>query len=544
MTPRLLLSMICLAIAPLALRAEPPTELAEREKLIGQPVSISVLPAKIDMKGPRAALQIVVTGKYADGTIRDLTPLAEISLDSDKVARHDVAGYLITTGSGTSTLAVKVGSHVARVPVDVHGFEKAEPISFRHDVIAALNVGGCNSGACHGTPSGKNGFKLSLRGFDPDSDYLQLTRDQFGRRTERVGSASLVLMKGLGRVPHEGGARFPASSVGAQTLAKWFAEGLQDDRSDLPKLERVEVLPGARQLAAPARWQQLAVVGHFSDGSRRDVTRLSVFSSSDESVARVSPTGLVEFGASGEVAITVRYLMELVPVRIIYLEPKDGFKWPSPPENNYVDKHVFTKLKMLSIEPSELCTDNEFVRRAYLDICGVLPTGDEVKSFLSDKGADKRVKLVDALLDRPEYADFWTMKWSDVLRSTRKSVALKGTYVFRNWMHGHLETQHAVRRGGPRADRLERQHLLEPGRQLLPDRPRAHSTCGDDGPALLRRPPPVRQVPQPPVRALDAGRLLQHGRMVRPREAEARLHRDRRQAEEGWGRVHLRLPRR
>src|SRR6202034_3193334 len=135
-----------------------------------------------------------------------------------------------------------------------------------------------------------------------------------------------------------------------------------------------------------------------------------VFSSSDEIIARVSPSGLVEFNSSGEVAITVRYLLELIPVRLIYLEPKEGFKWPSPPENNFVDKNVFAKLKMLSIEPSELCRDSEFVRRAYLDVCGVLPSADEVKSFLADKAGDKRAKLVDALLERPEYADFWTLK--------------------------------------------------------------------------------------------------------------------------------------
>jgi hypothetical protein len=439
MTPRILPILCAMLLTTTAYAAEPPTDGADREKLIGQPVALEVMPAKIDMKGSRAVTQVVVTGKYADGTVRDLTPVAEYKLENDKIASLDEGGYLSAIGAGKSTLSVKVGSQVARVPVEVHDFDKPNPISFRHDVIAALNVGGCNSGACHGTPSGKNGFKLSLRGFDPDVDFLQLTRDQFGRRTERIGNDSLLLLKGLGRVPHEGGARFPASSIGARTLATWFAEGLQDDKPELPALQRVEVLPGARQLAAPGRWQQLSVIGHFADGSQRDVTRLSVFSSSDEIIARVSPSGLVEFSSSGEVAITVRYLMELVPVRIIYLEPKEGFKWPTPPENNYVDKNVFAKLKMLSIEPSELCTDNEFVRRAYLDICGVLPTGDEVKSYLADKAGDKRVKLVDVLLDRPEYSDFWTLKWSDVLRSTRKTIQVKGTYVFRTWMHGHLE---------------------------------------------------------------------------------------------------------
>ena len=162
---------------------------------------------------------------------------------------------------------------------------------------------------------------------------------------------------------------------------------MQDDATSLPALQRVEVLPGARQLMSPARWQQLSVIGHFADGSQAaDVTRLSVFSSSDEIIARVSPTGLVEFNSSGEVAITVRYLLELIPVRLIYLEPKEGFKWPSPPENNYVDKHVFAKLKMLSIEPSELCTDSEFVRRAYLDICGALAVGGRGEVVLRRQG--------------------------------------------------------------------------------------------------------------------------------------------------------------
>ncbi len=171
-------------------------------------------------------------------------------------------------------------------------------------------------------------------------------------------------------------------------------------------------------LNAPAKWQQLAVVATFADDIVRDVTRLTVFSSSDPSIADVTPNGLVEFKRRGEVAILCRYLEELVAVRITYLEPRDGFAWPNPPETNFVDTHTFAKLKQMSIAPSGLSADYEFVRRAYLDCIGRMPTSDEAKAFLADKDAKKRDKLIDALVDTPEFADFWALKWADVLRSS------------------------------------------------------------------------------------------------------------------------------
>jgi hypothetical protein len=261
-----------------------------------------------------------------------------------------------------------------------------------------------------------------------------------GRRSDRQHpEMSLMIQKGLGRVPHEGSVRFALSSVPAQVLMRWLAEGMNDDPPTLAPVKHIEVLPGSRVLNEPARYQQLAVLAHFADGSVRDVTRLTVFSSSDAAIAGVNANGLVEFAQSGEVAILCRYLEQLVPVRLTYLEPKQGFAWNNPPENSYVDKHVFDKLKMLNILPSDLCTDQEFIRRAYLDLCGVLPTPAETRKFLDSKDTQKRARLVDELLERPEYADFWTLKWSDVFRSTRKTVQLKGTFVFQKWMHNHIE---------------------------------------------------------------------------------------------------------
>jgi hypothetical protein len=411
----------------------------KKTEIIGQPASLIVHPESVSLVGPRSRQQVVVTGRYADGSLRDLTPFCEIACETPDLVNIGADGYVTSKKDGSSSLVVKAGGQAARVPVTVTDYDKPQPVGFRHEFIAALNVGGCNAGACHGTPSGKNGFKLSLRGFDPAADYLQLTRDVLNRRTSRLQpESSLVLQKALGRVPHEGGMRFSPGSYPARILRAWLAEGLQDDPADLPELKTVTILPGSRVQTEPARWQQLAVLAHFTDGSVRDVTRLTVFSSSDSAVADVTPTGLVEFRQAGEVAILCRYLMELQTVRLTYLEPRKGFVWPNPPANNYVDQHVFAKLKLLSIPPSDLCTDQEFIRRATLDVCGVLPTADEVRNFLADTRADKRTRLIDTLLDRPEYADFWTLKWSDVLRSSRKNIEVKGTYVFQKWLRDRI----------------------------------------------------------------------------------------------------------
>ncbi|HEY1190702.1 MAG TPA: DUF1553 domain-containing protein [Gemmata sp.] len=426
--------------APGAALAAPPVDPAERKAIIGQPASIDVSPATVALSGVRDARQLIVSGTYADGSARDLTGVVEARVEPAGVVELQEGAYLRPTKNGTATVVVRANGKEVRVPVKVEGMEEPAPVSFRRDVIAAMNVGGCNMGACHGTPSGKNGFKLSLRGFDPAADYLQLTRDQFGRRTGKHSpEQSLLLLKGVGAVPHEGGQRFGLTSVPGEMVSAWLAEGLKDDPAALPPVKKVEVTPAARLLKAPSKWQQLAVLATFADSSKRDVTRLTNFSSSDPSIADVSPTGLVEFKRAGEVAILARYLEELIAVRITYLEPREGFVWPNPPETNFVDTHTFAKLKQMSIAPSDLAEDHEFVRRAYLDCIGRMPTSEEAKAFRADKDAKKREKLIDALVDTPEFADFWALKWADVLRSSRKTIQVKGSYGFQAWLRGHFQ---------------------------------------------------------------------------------------------------------
>jgi len=440
MRPLPILALLCLsALVPAPGIAAPPSSPQVRTELVGQPVAIEVVPDELVLKGPRDVRQMVVTGKYADGSIRDLTTVATFVSERADLLIVEAGGFVRGRVSGKSAMTVAVGTQVRKIPVLIEGVESEQPVSFRREVIAAMNVGGCNQGACHGTPSGKNGFKLSLRGFEPALDYQSLSRDVLGRRNSPHNPlGSLLLLKGLGRVPHEGSARFGVDSLPVEMLAGWIGQGMLDDPATLPAVKKIEVLPGSRVLRAPARWQQVSVVAEFADGSKRDVTRLTNFSSSDPSIAEVSPTGLVEFRTSGEVAILSRYLDEMVAIRLTWLEARDGFVWPNPPANNFVDVAVFSKLKLMSIAPSGLCTDDEFVRRAYLDLCGILPKPEVVVAFLDDKSADKRARLVDSLLERPEYADFWTLKWSDVFRSSRRSVQLKGVTAFRDWMHDRV----------------------------------------------------------------------------------------------------------
>ncbi|MBI3862130.1 MAG: DUF1553 domain-containing protein [Planctomycetia bacterium] len=424
-----------------SLAAGPADKKTDKTAYIGQPVSLVVQPDSIRLAGPRAMRQVLVTGRYSDGIERDLTGSCDFTAEKPDVVKILRGGLLRPTAAGETALVIEAGGQSARVPVVVADLDKPQPVGFRHEFIAAINVAGCNAGACHGIPSGRGGFKLSLRGYDPAADFLELTHSALGRRTNRFDAeASLILKKGLGLVAHAGGPRLlSANPIPQETFRAWLTEGLRDDPVELPLLTKVEVLPGSRVQIAPARWQQLAVLAHFADGSVRDVTRLTAFSSSDDSIAGVDANGLVELKQTGEAAILCRYLSVIECARLTYLEPQSGFVWSNPPEHNDVDRHVFAKLKMLNILPADLCTDEEFVRRAYLDLCGILPTPDECRAFLVDAAPDKRARLIEALLERPEFADLFTHKWLDVLRSNRLTIQIKGSHAYRLWLRSHIE---------------------------------------------------------------------------------------------------------
>jgi hypothetical protein len=312
---------------------------------------------------------------------------------------------------------------------------ESRPISFRRQVIAVLTLSGCNAGACHGTPSGKNGFRLSLRGYLPEQDYDSLTHDMLGRRTNPFeADRSLILLKATGQVPHEGGKRFEIGSDSYHILRDWIAANRPSDLATSPVLQRLELHPSRELLKGAQRTVQLRVLGRFSDGSTSDVTSLACFSSNDPEVAEVSTAGTVTSQKTGEAAILARYLDATATNRLTFLNDRAEFDWPAPPVNNYIDEHVFAKLRQLQIVPSDPASDEEFLRRSALDACGVLPTPREVKEFIANPSDQRRSQWIDQLLDRPEYADFWSLKWADKLGCNNRFVGLAGAHKYRQWI--------------------------------------------------------------------------------------------------------------
>jgi hypothetical protein len=311
---------------------------------------------------------------------------------------------------------------------------QAAPVSFRNEVMAVLSRAGCNQGACHGNQNGKNGFKLSLRGQDPDFDFDSLTRDMLGRRVDRLRPEdSLMLAKATSRVPHEGGKRFDRDSLEYRLLSRWIAEGMRRDPPDAPVLRRLEVTPRQQVLIEPADRVPLRVRGVFSDGQVRDVTHLSVFETSNL-VGRVDAEGVAQRQSMGETTILVRYLNRQAAVQLAFVPARPSFVWPNPPEANYIDRHVFAKLRTLRMAPSPLASDSVFLRRVYLDVLGILPSPDETRRFLEDTRPAKRARLIDALVERPEFADFWSLKWADLLHCEEKALDPKGVRLFHDWI--------------------------------------------------------------------------------------------------------------
>ncbi|WP_020468054.1 DUF1549 and DUF1553 domain-containing protein [Zavarzinella formosa] len=344
--------------------------------------------------------------------------------------------FRLILAAGLATLSA---APAFAAPPDLAAPPEDAPVSFRRQIVPILTVAGCNAGACHGTPSGKNGFKLSLRGFDPAADFLQLTRDLSGRRTNAAEpDKSLVLLKGRNKLAHEGGLRLPEGSPEGKLFRAWIAQGLRDDAADLPALRKLTATPVQEVLNPPTRSRQIAATAHFADSQTADVTRLTVYKSSDEKVAKVSLEGLVTFLKTGEVAIQARYQQESVAVRLTFVEPAKDFVWTNPKPFNEVDEHLHAKQKLLGIVPSEVAGDSEYLRRVYLDLIAVLPAPAEVETFLADTRPDKRERVVESLLSRPEYAEYWAFKWADVLSINRRAVQAKGAYLYVQWLRSHL----------------------------------------------------------------------------------------------------------
>ena len=423
-----LFSLGVIAVAPCIALAEVPIE-------VGQPSAIVLEPTKFELLGKRSRQQLLVTGKYSGEDVRDLTPATTFVSSNPEIVKIE-GSVALPVANGEVTLTAVAGGQSVSVPVTVKHLEAPAPVSFKNETQMALTKSGCNMGACHGSPSGKGGFRLSLRAYDSVLDIMTVRSEFFGRRTNIMEpSQSLLLRKPLMEVAHGGGKRLMKGDAAHRVLEQWIAEGMRLDPQGEPDLVKIETVPSKRVLHQPAARQQIMVLGHFSDGSIRDLTPLPDFSTSNESVGSVNAHGLVTKNGRGETAILARYLDKMSTTYMTFLEEVPGFAWNNPPENNFIDNAVFEKLKQLQILPSDLCTDDEFLRRVTLDLTGRLPTAEEARAFLAEKSASSRATLVERLLDSDEFASFWALKWGDVLRSNSKKLKVAGVHKFRQWIY-------------------------------------------------------------------------------------------------------------
>jgi Protein of unknown function (DUF1553)/Protein of unknown function (DUF1549) len=401
--------------------------------------SIEVYPKEIAVHDTDEQKQIVVSATNQSGQLFDVTLAATLTSSDENVFKLR-GRSVVAVGNGTAQLTVQAGNAVATIPVTVSGAEVAWQVPFESGVLAALSKNGCNSGACHGSPSGKAGFRLSLRAFDPKVDQHTLIAEEFGRRINRLDAAkSLLITKPTMKTAHGGGLQLRPTDPAYKIMTKWIEQGAKLDPPNTPRCVKLETFPNSKRiLRSPMDTQQLAVTGVFSDGSRRDLTQLSVYESSDVNVAVVSRNGLVKRAGNGEAAVLVRFLEHIESLPIAFLDPSEGFAWSDPGANNYVDENVNNKLRQMQINRSEVCTDSEFLRRVYLDSIGVLPSPEEARAFLDDVAVDKRSRKINELLERPEFAKFWALKWGDLFRLTTKSLGDEGTYKFFRWLENSV----------------------------------------------------------------------------------------------------------
>jgi hypothetical protein len=400
---------------------------------------VRIYPSEVSLTTARDAQTIVVQAEYTSGITRDVTEKVAWKVDGEQFVSLE-KNRLTPRGDGSARLTATFESLTAEVPITVTKASEDPPVSFKLDVMPVFMKAGCNAGSCHGAARGKDGFRLSLFGFDPDGDYHRLTREQPERRLDlSIPAECLLIEKATGQVPHTGGSPTKKGDPYYATLLRWVEGGAPADSGSVPTVDSIEVYPANALLDGAGETQQLTVRAKYSDGTDRDVTHLAVFLSSNDNAATVGGDGKVTAANRGEAFIMARFATHTVGVPFIVLPKGLEFEWKDVPANNYVDELVHDKLRRLRIQPSELCTDAEFIRRVSLDVCGVLPTAEDTEQFLADTDPAKREKLVDKLLARKEFVELWVMKWSELLqiRSTQY-VSYKATLLYYNWLQEQI----------------------------------------------------------------------------------------------------------
>lgn len=398
--------------------------------------TLSIEPTAVQLRGGDAAVQLLITASLTDGRLQDVTCDVVYQVTDEKVARVGKTGRVLPLANGETTITARIGSFAVSVPLSVSSIGTELPINFANQVVPIFTKLGCNGGGCHGKQTGQNGFRLSLLGFDPELDYTSLIKESRGRRTfPAAPEQSLLLRKASGAMAHGGGKRIDPDSDEYKLVRRWIASGTPYGLPGDPIVDRITVHPAERTLSRHNH-QQIAVIAHYSDGRTEDVTRRAQYDCNDPEIATVEPSGLVRtLGFSGQAAIMARFSGKVAAFRAIVPlgipVPEFDFK-PA----TIVDHFTSAQWRVLGLAPAELSSDEQFLRRVSLDVTGTLPSAEKVRSFVADTDGLKRSKLIDQLLESPEYSYYFANKWSDLLRVRRRREEGRaaGTFAFHEWI--------------------------------------------------------------------------------------------------------------
>ncbi|QDT83317.1 DUF1549 and DUF1553 domain-containing protein [Gimesia chilikensis] len=403
-------------------------------------VQLNVYPQDIQLTTSRDRQSVIGQAVYDNGLTEDVTTKLQFKPAQEGIVRIE-NNMIYPAGDGETDVVATFGGASVKLHSKVTKAKEDRPISFTLDVMPTFMRAGCNTGSCHGAARGKDGFRLSLFGFDPKGDYHRLTRELSGRRINlSMPQESLLLEKAIGAVPHTGGKLYEKDSEYYNASLRWLQAGAPYDAGAIPTVDKVEIYPKGGVMDGKGTTQQVSVLAYYSDGTTRDVTTLSAFSSNNDNSATITKDGKITASNRGEAFIMARFDTHTVGSHFVVLPKGLDFEWPNVPEYNYVDTLIHNKLKKLRVIPSEVCSDAEFLRRASLDICGVMPTIEEFNTFVADKDPKKREKLVDQLLNRKEFVEMWVMKWSELLqiRTVNNRISYKSALLYYNWLQERI----------------------------------------------------------------------------------------------------------
>ena len=408
---------------------------------LGVPAMLTIRPSELRLHGTGSYGQLDIAALYTDGNGEtfDVTRMCALSIETGvDVADVNSLGRVLARTDGEAILKATLGDQTARIPIAVSGMNETKPLSFIREVNPVLTRLGCNQGTCHGAKDGKNGFKLSLRGYDPIYDVRAFTDDLKSRRTNIASpDASLMLLKATGAVPHVGGQLTQPGHPYYETIRRWIAEGAKLDL-DVPRVAAIGIYPENPIITPIGGRQQFSVIARYSDGVTRDVTREAFIESGNTEVATLNRAGIATSVRRGEAPMMTRFEGQYAATTLTVMGDRDGFwdEWRESEQYNEIDGFVANKWKRVKIVPSELCTDAEFIRRAYLDLTGLPPSAEEVRAFLADgrPTREKRDELVDRLVGSDAYVEYWSNKWADLLQVNSKFLGPEGAKNFRQWI--------------------------------------------------------------------------------------------------------------